>query len=453
MNGALLNERVEELAKVERIGTHSHVRGLGVDVGSLEAGHEAEGMVGQEKARRAAAVVAAMVKEGKIAGRVVLLSGKAGTGKTAIALAIARSIGKDTPFTHLAGSEVFSLDMSKPEVLTQSLRKSIGIRIKEKTEVLEGEVVELVIEKPLGPNASRKGTMTLRTTDMESLYNLGAKMIESLERLGITAGDVISIDKKSGRVSRIGRSFLRSTEYDAVSGSTKFVKTPSGEIQKTQEIFHVVTLHDIDVINSRAQGFLALFAGDTGEIKSEVRYQIDRKVSEWRTEGKAEIIPGILFIDEVHMLDLDSFSFLNMALESETAPIVIMATNRGVTKIRGSDYVSPHGIPLDFLDRALIIPTNPYTSDEIAKIIRQRLLEEDVSMAKDAEFFLTTIAVDTSLRYALHLVSVAAIAAKKRKSLHIELPDIERVYKLFLDVERSSKYLDSYQNQFISIAQ
>ena len=41
---------------------------------------------------------------------------------------------------------------------------------------------------------------------------------------------------------------------------------------------HTVTLHEIDVINSRTQGFLALFAGDTGEIKQEVRDQIDQKV-------------------------------------------------------------------------------------------------------------------------------------------------------------------------------
>lgn len=39
--------------------------------------------------------------------------------------------------------------------------------------------------------------------------------------------------------------------------------------------------------------------GDTGEIKSEVREQINFKVSEWREEGKAEFIPGVLFIDEV----------------------------------------------------------------------------------------------------------------------------------------------------------
>ena len=37
------------------------------------------------------------------------------------------------------------------------------------------------------------------------------------------------------------------------------------------QVVHTVTLHEIDVINSRTQGFLALFSGDTGEIKPEVR--------------------------------------------------------------------------------------------------------------------------------------------------------------------------------------
>ena len=58
---------------------------------------------------------------------------------------------------------------------------------------------------------------------------------------------------------------------------------------------HTVSLHEIDVINSRTQGFLALFAGDTGEIKPELRNQINTKVAEWREEGKAEIVPGVRF--------------------------------------------------------------------------------------------------------------------------------------------------------------
>jgi RuvB-like protein 2 len=140
-----------------------------------------------------------------------------------------------------------------------------------------------------------------------------------------------------------------------------FVQCPEGELQKRKEVVHVVSLHEIDVINSRSQGFLALFAGDTGEIKPEIREQIDSKVNEWREEGKATIVPGVLFIDEVHMLDIECFSWLNRALESSLAPVLVMATNRGITNIRGTRYPSPHGIPLDLLDRLLIISTKPYT--------------------------------------------------------------------------------------------
>lgn len=148
---------------------------------------------------------------------------------------------------------------------------------------------------------------------METVYDLGQKMIEQITKgilalkfkFGIknsekiTAGDVISIDKASGRVSKLGRSFTRARDFDASSGNVRFVQCPEGELEKRKEVVHTVTLHEIDVINSRAQGYLALFSGDTGEITAEVRAQINKKVAEWREEGKADIIPGVLFIDEV----------------------------------------------------------------------------------------------------------------------------------------------------------
>jgi RuvB-like protein 2 len=81
-----------------------------------------QGMVGQVAARRAAGVVVEMVKEGKIAGRAVLIAGIPGTGKTAIAMGMAQAIGTDTPFTAMAASEIYSLEMSKTEALTQAFR-------------------------------------------------------------------------------------------------------------------------------------------------------------------------------------------------------------------------------------------------------------------------------------------------------------------------------------------
>ena len=88
-----------------------------------------------------------MAQEGKIAGRAVLIAGPPSTGKTAIAMGMAQSLGSDVPFTMLASSEIFSLDMSKTEALTQAFRKSIGVRITEESEVIEGEVVEIQIDR------------------------------------------------------------------------------------------------------------------------------------------------------------------------------------------------------------------------------------------------------------------------------------------------------------------
>lgn len=75
---------------------------------------------------------------------------------------------------------------------------------------------------------------------------------------------------------------------------------------------------------------------------------------------------------QVHMLDIECFSFLNRALETELAPIVIMASNRGMTRIRGTKYKSPHGIPIDLLDRALIISTASYQPEDIREILTIR---------------------------------------------------------------------------------
>eukprot|EP00997_Jenningsia_sp_PLL12_P005840 NODE_2374_length_934_cov_84.929944_g1953_i0.p1 GENE.NODE_2374_length_934_cov_84.929944_g1953_i0~~NODE_2374_length_934_cov_84.929944_g1953_i0.p1 ORF type:complete len:285 (-),score=111.47 NODE_2374_length_934_cov_84.929944_g1953_i0:78-911(-) len=253
----------------------------------------------------------------------------------------------------------------------------------------------------------------------------------------------------SGKITKLGRSFSRSKDFDAMGSTARFVACPEGELQKQKEVVHTVTLHEIDVINSRAQGFLALFAGDTGEIKPEVRDQIDGKVSEWREEGKAEIIGGVLFIDEVHMLDIECFSFLNRALEHPNSPVIVMASNRGISTIRGTDYKSPHGLPLDLLDRLLIIPTTPYKRSEVLDIVKIRCEEEDIDMEEDAVAMLATLAGKTSLRYVLQLITTAHLVAQKRKASVVEMDDVKRVYHLFQDLSRSTEFLEQHEEMFM----
>jgi RuvB-like protein 2 len=286
---------------------------------------------------------------------------------------------------------------------------------------------------------NKQGKLTIKTTDMETIYDMGTKMIDSMTKEKVMAGDVISIDKASGKITKIGRSYTRSRDYDAMGADTKFVQCPDGELQQRREVVHTVSLHEIDVINSRTQGFLSLFSGDTGEIRSEIRDQINTKVAEWKEEGKATILPGVLFIDEVHMLDIECFSFINRALEGDLAPIVIMASNRGNTKIRGTDYKSPHGLPLDFLDRVVIVSTHAYSGDEIRQILSIRAQEEEVDVSPDALALLTKIGEETGLRYASNLITTSFLLAQKRKASVVGVDDVQRSFQLFYDSGRSVK--------------
>lgn len=73
---------------------------------------------------------------------------------------------------------------------------------------------------------------------------------------------------------------LRALDPDPRFGSSVWLVRHTDGAPRTQDLLLCL------------QGFLALFSGDTGEIRSEVREQIDMKVAEWREEGKAEIVPG-----------------------------------------------------------------------------------------------------------------------------------------------------------------
>merc|ERR1712226_1357652 len=100
--------------------------------------------------------------------------------------------------------------------------------------------------------------------------------------------------------------------------------------------------------------------------------------------GIAELVPGVLFIDEVHMLDIECFTYLNRALESTLSPIVVFATNRGICTIRGTDIISPHGMPVDLLDRLVIIRTQPYTVEDIVEVVNIRGQTENLNIDEDA---------------------------------------------------------------------
>lgn len=76
--------------------------------------------------------------------------------------------------------------------------------LREETEIIEGEVVELQIDRPVTGavgclcmwshllichhQGNKVGKLTLKTTEMETIYDLGTKMIESLTKEKVQTG-------------------------------------------------------------------------------------------------------------------------------------------------------------------------------------------------------------------------------------------------------------------------
>jgi len=438
----------------ERTGLHSHIKGLGVKDDKVQ--FNADGFVGQVEAREAAYYVVKMIKNGKFGGKAVLIVGPPGTGKTALAIGIARELGQDTPFVQMSGAEIYSMEIKKTEFLTRALRRAIGVRIKEWRRVYEGVVRNVDYQygkHPYNPYAQipRGATITLKTKDEERRLRVSAEIAEQLIELGVEDGDVIMIDEETGRVLIQGRENNGGETYDI--GIKRRVDIPNGPIYKEKEITRFFTLNDLDIYQAKQQGLMSAmlfgFASEEKEIPGEVRRAVDEFVVKLINDGKGELIPGVLFIDDVHMLDIETWAYLSRAMESELSPIIIMATNRGMTKIRGTDIESPHGVPLDMLDRLVIIRTRPYNADEIREILRIRAKEERVELGVDAIEELTKLGVEESLRYAIQLLAPTQLRASEMGRKEVTKDDIEYVRKLFLGVKESVRYVKEYENYFL----
>ena len=452
-------EEVQSTTKITRIASHSHVKGLGLnDMGlAIELGG---GMVGQNDAREAAGIIVQMIKMKKMAGRAILMAGPPGTGKTAIALSISQELGPKVPFCPMVGSEVYSSEVKKTEILYENFRRAIGLRIKETKEVWEGEVTELrpeEIEDPLSGGLTRVVSaviVTLKTAKGSKQLKLDPSIYDNIQKEKISVGDVIYIEANSGSVKRVGRSDNFASEFDLEADT--YVPLPKGDVHKKKEILQDVTLHDLDVANARPQGGQDFYSvigqmlkNKKTEITDKLRNEVNKIVNKYIEQGIAELVPGVLFIDEVYMLDIECFTFLNKVLESKLSPVVILATNRGTSKIRGTTMVAPHGIPVDLLDRLLIIRTLPYNVEEIVKIISLRAQVESIALSEDALAHLGAIGATTSLRYVVQLLTPSNIYAESQGKGVIEKDDVEMIQSLFLDSKASAKILRDNEEKFI----
>jgi len=417
------------------------------------------GLVGQEKAREACGIVVDLIRSRKMAGRALLLAGAPGTGKTALALGIAQELGPKVPFRPMVGSEVFSSEVKKTEILMENFRRAIGLRIREQKEVYEGEVISLNVEETEDQLGGYGRTIShvnvgLKTSKGTKQLRMDPSIHDAIVKENVAVGDVIYIEANSGAVKRVGRSDSFATEFDLEA--EEYVPVPKGDVHKRKEIVQDVTLHDLDVANARPQGgkdvmsmLTAMGKPKKTEITEKLRTEINRVVNKYIDQGVAELVPGVLFIDEVHMLDIECFTYLNKSLESTLSPIVIFATNRGVCQIRGTDILSPHGVPTDLLDRMLVVRTIQYSQEEMVKIMSIRASVEEIEVDPSSLELLGEIGARTSLRYSVQMLTPARIIAETCGRTMILPEDIHEIDKLFFDGKASAKLLaqsEGYMN-------
>ena len=65
---------------------------------------------------------------------------------------------------------------------------------------------------------------------------------------------------------------------------------------------------------------------------------------------------------------------------------------------RGTELTAPHGIPLDLLDRVMIIRTLPYSQEEMVQIVRIRAQTENIQADEESLNLLGDVGTKTTLR-------------------------------------------------------
>ncbi len=105
-------------------------------------------------------------------------------------------------------------------------------------------------------------------------------------------------------LQRVGRSDAYASSYDLESET--YVPLPKGDVYKRKELVQDVTLGDLDNANARPQGGQDIMSvmgnlvktGRT-EVTDKLRREVNKVVKGYVDQGVAEVVPGVVFIDEV----------------------------------------------------------------------------------------------------------------------------------------------------------
>ncbi|ORD98425.1 RUVB2 [Hepatospora eriocheir] len=161
-----------------------------------------------------------------------------------------------------------SVDFKK---LGKLIRRSVLVKFKDTLRIVEGQITGIT-----------DYTIQLKTTDMESQFEIGNEFLNELNRERVIVGDIIRFYKDFGIVKKLGRG----VSLEENTPDTEVVEIPSNECLKNERMTTTLTLDEIDIINSEVLGpdYIHANVNVCDNIKSEV----DRKIVNWLEQRQVE---------------------------------------------------------------------------------------------------------------------------------------------------------------------
>lgn len=306
-------------------------------------------------------------------GTIVSLVGNTSSGKSALLTEFLKD-GK----SKLVYTSAYELEDASYKKTRKTMRSTALVSFKEQLKVVEGEIISINNDK-----------LVLKTVDMESAFDIGAKMKAELERERASVGDIIKIYKEAGFVTRIGRSAMQKSEIQ--NSLFKSVEIPEGECFKTENVHTELSLDEIDVINYKEAGEELIYSNIY--VSDSVQHEVDNKVAKWIKERKATIRKGIVIIEDSHLLSKNVLDMIYSYKSRLYCPLIIL-----VGKI----------IDEDIKKRSIIIKIDDVNNENIGKILKSRARFLGVSVEDKSIETLTIASLDHGLPYGFYLMQATS---------------------------------------------
>jgi RuvB-like protein 1 (pontin 52) len=415
---------------------HSHINGIGQSKYGV-CNEFKTGLIGDNYSRNSFELLVDLIKKNK-EKRVIILTGASGSGKNALALSLAKEIGPNIPFYSLNSSEITSPSLKKNSIISQYSRMAIGLKIEDNIDIYEGELIDILIDKFDEKNKFKNPNniiIILKASEGILRLKLHQNLCKDFLQNKYEIGDIIKIIPEKKIIKKIGRS--KNFIFEKTFKNEKYISIPFGKVYKKKNIIQKMTFYDIDCVNFK---YFKNFFSKKIKNNDTIGLCVDNMIFKQILHKKTEIIPGILFIDEIHILDTENLLIINKILESNFSPLFILATNR--INVLNFSSLFENNIFFDFTKKCLTVTIKQIKQNDLFKIISVKARDKKIVLSG---FFILNcgkIIKSTSLRFIILLINISKFFLKFSKHKFINFNILSIVDFFFFHFRQSIELLN-----------